>query len=217
MTTGVPHDDLFRSEEALRRGPSVLIADTEDPGRAAAIRRGLKTAWGQPMDGFGNSWWSGLREFERAYYEATTRRSFEEAELAYRRGYEVALHRNYQGRSYDEVAQELRERHGDPVLAEDFRRGYERGQVTQGSRSWWISSAASHLEICAHDVGDSSGFCRPIGIFLSLRFLSGTVTAFRRSSEDHRLALARPLPFSRATGTGGEGARSAAGKESGRP
>lgn len=142
MTTGVPHDDLFLYEEALRRGHSVLIATTEDREKAAAVRREFKAAGAQPLDAFGTSWWRGVRELERAYYEATTGKSFEEAEPAYRRGYEVALHRNYRGRSYGGVAQELHERHGDAVRAEDFRRGYERGQVTHASRSWWITSPA---------------------------------------------------------------------------
>lgn len=142
MTRGVPHDDLLLQKKALRRGHSVLIATTEDREQAAAIRREFKAAGPQPLDAFGTSWRRGTRELERAYYEATTGKSFEEAEQAYRRGYEVALHQNYRGRSYGEVAQELHERHGDAVRAEDFRRGYERGQVTHASRTWCISGPA---------------------------------------------------------------------------
>ncbi len=113
-----------------------------DRGRATTIRRELKAAGAEPLDAFGADWWMGLREVEKAHYEGTTGESFGEAEPAYRRGYGVALHRHYRGRSYDEVARELHTRHGGESRAEDFRRGYERGHAHYASRSWMVTTPA---------------------------------------------------------------------------
>lgn len=139
-TRGVPRDDLYLYEEALRQGRSILIATADAPTEAAAIRRELKAAGAEPLDALGTDWWKGLREVEKAHYEASTGKRFGEAERAYRYGYEAALHRRYRGRPYDEVAQELQKRDGDDSRGDDFRRGYERGHAYFASRSWMVTS-----------------------------------------------------------------------------
>ncbi len=141
-TRGIPRDDLFLFEEALRRGRSILVATTEAPTQAATIRRELKAAGAEPVDAFGADWWKGLREVEQAHYEAVTGRAFAEAEPAYRRGYDLALHRAYRGRPYEAVAKGLEARQGDRSRMEDFRRGYERGQAYVASRAWMVTSPA---------------------------------------------------------------------------
>lgn len=141
-TRGIPRDDLFLFEEALHRGRSVLVATTEAPTQSATIRRELKAGGAEPVDAFGTDWWNGLREGEQAHYEGVTRRAFAEAEPAYRRGYELALHRTYRGRPYEAAAQEIEARLVDRSRAEDFRRGYERGQAYFASRSWMPTAPA---------------------------------------------------------------------------
>lgn len=141
-TRGIPRDDLYLYEEALRRGRSILLAIADAPTEAATIRRELKAAGAEPLDAFGTDWWMGLREVEKAHYEGSTGKPFGEAEPTYRHGYEVALHRRYRGRAYDEVAQELQMRHGDESRGNDFRRGYERGHAYYASRSWMVTTPA---------------------------------------------------------------------------
>lgn len=142
-TRGVPRDDLFLYEEALRRGRSILIATADAPTQAATIRRELRAAGAEPVDAFRTDWWQGLREVERAHYEAGTGRPFADAEPVYRRGYEVALHRAYRGRPYEAVAQEVEARHhGAETRADDFRRGYERGQAYVASPAWMVTGPA---------------------------------------------------------------------------
>lgn len=141
-TRGVPRGDLFLYEEALRRGRSILIATADAPTQAATIRRELKAGGADPVDAFGTDWWQGLREVEQAHYEAGTGRAFADAEPAYRRGYELALHRAYRGRPYEAVAQELEGRQEDRSRADDLRRGYERGQAYFASRSWMPTTPA---------------------------------------------------------------------------
>lgn len=108
LTQGVPRDDLFLYEDALRRGHSVVVALTEDEAVAERAREALKAAGGIDVDDARDAWWRGLREEDRGVYTA-------EEEMAYRRGFEAAL------------THDAREpgRQTDPA----FRRGWERGRA----------------------------------------------------------------------------------------
>ena len=67
-----------------------------------------------------------LHCLQRAHYERAGG-DFAAKEDAYRRGYIAALHPELRGMSLDAARAGLRDRFGDEIEEEAFRRGYERG------------------------------------------------------------------------------------------
>lgn len=130
---GLPHDELFVYEDALRKGRSVVIALTDDDTQAEAARNVLAQSGAESIDAARDSWWVGLRDAEEEEYTGQGG-DFKQDEPVYRRGFEAAQHPHLRDKTYDEVAERLRERYSDAYETESFRRGYERGQNYQ--RSW---------------------------------------------------------------------------------
>ncbi|MDX6272490.1 MAG: hypothetical protein QOD28_3713 [Acidobacteriota bacterium] len=124
---GLPHDELFVYEDALRQGRTVVIAQVENDEQAKGARNALDAAGAESVDAARESWWVGLRDVEDEDYTGQGR-DFKTDEPIYRRGFEAALHPNLRGASYAESASRLRERYSDAYEHEAFRRGYERGQ-----------------------------------------------------------------------------------------
>jgi hypothetical protein len=127
IAKGLPHDELFVYEDALRQGRSVVIVMSEDADEAERVRGVLAGAGAESLDAARESWWVGLRDAEEEEYTGQGG-DFKAAEPLYRRGFEAALHPQARGRSYDEDAARLRECFGEDCEAEPFRRGYERGR-----------------------------------------------------------------------------------------
>jgi hypothetical protein len=130
---GLPHDELYVYEDALRKGRSVIIV-TADDGAQIETARGVLAA--QPgvesIDAAREDWWVGLRDAEEAEYTGQGR-DFKTDEAIYRRGFEASQHPHLRGKSYEEAVERLRERYSDAYEAEPFRHGYERGQNYQRS------------------------------------------------------------------------------------
>jgi hypothetical protein len=124
---GLPHDELFIYEDALRQGRTVVIAGVEDDEQGKAARNALDAAGAESVDAARESWWVGLRAAEDEDYTGQGR-DFKSDEPVYRRGFEAALHPQSRGASYAESAERLRARYSDAYEHEAFRRGYERGQ-----------------------------------------------------------------------------------------
>ncbi|HZH29273.1 MAG TPA: hypothetical protein VEY11_00650 [Pyrinomonadaceae bacterium] len=127
---GLPHDELFIYEDALRQGRTVIIAQLENDGQVYDVRAALDAAGAESVDAARESWWVGLRDAEDEDYTGQGR-DFKNDESIYRRGFEAALHPQLRGASYEESAERLRERHGEAYEQDAFRRGYERGQHYQ--------------------------------------------------------------------------------------
>jgi hypothetical protein len=108
LSQGVPRDDVFIYEDALRRGRSVVVALTEDDAVAERARETFAAGGGIDIGAARDEWWAGLREEERGVYTA-------EEESAYRRGFEAAL------------TSDAREPARDAGAA--YRRGWERGRL----------------------------------------------------------------------------------------
>jgi len=123
---GLPHDELFVYEDALRQGRTVIIAQVEDE-QAEATRGALDAAGAESVDAARESWWIGLRDAEDEDYTGQGR-DFKTDEPLYRRGFEAALHPQLRGASYEDSAERLREKYSDAYEHDAFRRGYERGQ-----------------------------------------------------------------------------------------
>ena len=127
MVTGLPRDELFVYEDALRRGRSVVVALIDDEALAAAARRALIAAGAETVDAAAEQWWVGLRSAEQERY-ADGPGAFARDEPLYRRGFEAALDVESRGRTWESVRDRLRARHGADAEAPAFRRGWERGQ-----------------------------------------------------------------------------------------
>ena len=122
---GLPHEDVYLYEDALRHGRSIVIV--HDEGDEAAKARALFNRSGAlDVDRLRESWWSELRDNERSDY-ASTGRDFDRDELSYRKGFEAALHPHRRGKSYSDAEVNLREAYGDDEVNDAFRCGYERG------------------------------------------------------------------------------------------
>lgn len=127
IATGLPHDELFIYEDALRSGHTVLIVTAEDDERADAVRGVLAQSGAESIDAARESWWVGLRDAEEEEYTEQGG-DFLTDEQTYRHGFEAALHPKARGLSYDDDAARLRECYGGACEEGAFRRGYERGQ-----------------------------------------------------------------------------------------
>jgi len=123
---GLPHDEIYLYEDALRQGRSVVVAFVDDEGAIYSIRSILATSGAEGIDEARENWWIGLRDAEEAAYEAGGR-AFQTDEASYRRGFEEALKR----RGKDSEAPN--EFIASPVGADNeaFRCGYERGLTHQ--------------------------------------------------------------------------------------
>ncbi|HEY6232522.1 MAG TPA: hypothetical protein VIW64_14765 [Pyrinomonadaceae bacterium] len=118
LESGLPHDELYLYEDALRKGRSVVVAFVDNEGAIYSARGAMAGAGAESIDEARENWWIGIRDAEEAEYHATGR-SFQTDEASYRRGFEAAMSR--------------RKDSGAAVETDDdaFKRGYERGQSYQ--------------------------------------------------------------------------------------
>jgi hypothetical protein len=118
--SGIPRDEVYVYEDALRRGRTVVVAEAEDDLHAQAARNGLVEAGAESIDAARDKWWIGLRSSEQESYTG----DFEADESDYRKGFEAAQSPFVRGKSFDEARDYLRGRY---ELNAAFRKGYERG------------------------------------------------------------------------------------------
>lgn len=124
QTTGLPADELFVYEDALRKGRSVVVTMADDEKRRERAQDILLRAGAESLDAAREDWWLGLRSAEEATYEAEGR-DFGGDETTYRKGFEAAL--QVRGRSWADAQEFLRENYADSYKSEAFRNGFERG------------------------------------------------------------------------------------------
>lgn len=127
VAPGLPHDELYVYEDALRKGRSVVIALADDAEGAESARNVLAQAGAESIDAAREDWWVGLRDVEEEQYTGQGK-DFTTDEPLYRRGFESALHTSARGKSYDECTPFLRERYGDDCACDAFKCGFDRGQ-----------------------------------------------------------------------------------------
>lgn len=127
LTAGLPHDELYVYEDALRKGHSVVIAVAADDAQGEAAQNVLAQAGSESIDAARESWWVGTRDAEREEYTGQGR-DFDADEELYRRGFEAALHPQARGKRYQERDEFLRKHYGEDCAGEAFKCGYDRGQ-----------------------------------------------------------------------------------------
>jgi hypothetical protein len=127
-TDGLPDDELFVYEDALRQGHSVVIALVGDEEQAEAIRGAFEETGAESIDRAREMWWVGLRDAEKATYEKGGG-NFDEDERYFRCGFEAAQHFVSRGKSYEACRARLGNLYPGAHEREPFRRGYERGRA----------------------------------------------------------------------------------------
>src|SRR5258708_17981512 len=124
---GLPRDELYVYEDALRRGRSVVVAFADDEQMAENARAELARAGAESVDAAREEWGIGLRDAEQEHY-TNQGGDFNLEEAKYRLGFEAALHPKRRGKAVNEVAETLSERYGADSATPAFRQGYDRGQ-----------------------------------------------------------------------------------------
>src|SRR2546422_6731980 len=82
-TEGLPEDELFVYEDAVRRGRSVLIAFADDEAHAASVRRLMEEECAETVDAARERWWIGLRRYPDSDLEEPFRRGYESGRAYY--------------------------------------------------------------------------------------------------------------------------------------
>lgn len=124
---GIPGDELFVYEDALRQGRSVLIAQAEDDAQAATVRKILESAEAETIDKARHMWWIGVRDVEKEKYNGAGG-NFDHDEADFRDGFEAALHVQRRGKSYDDARDQLEWLYPKSIDHPAFRAGFERGR-----------------------------------------------------------------------------------------
>ena len=131
---GLPEDEIFVYEDALRKGRSVVIALADDDAMAKRLRDTLKADGAEEIDAAREQWWIGLRSAEREHYEAAGNGSPDD-EKFFRMGFEAALHSRMRCMEFDQVSaemanrvEELERQYPNANVEGPFTRGYQRGR-----------------------------------------------------------------------------------------
>lgn len=128
MEQGLPIDEVFIYEDALRQGRSVVVVTYDNDEHKKIAHEAFARAGAESIDEARKRWWLGLRDVEREYY-AEQGLDFTKDEENYRRGFEAAQHPQARGKSFEESSAFLASRHPEIYKQESFRRGFDRGQV----------------------------------------------------------------------------------------
>jgi hypothetical protein len=123
LSTGLPKDEIFFYEDALRQCRTLVVAQAESRDTAETARSIMEQNGAESVDAARDKWWIGMREGEAADYGD----GFAAQEKIYRAGFEAAVG-ECRGRSFAVAEQDLRRRYPDLCGDEAFRRGYERGR-----------------------------------------------------------------------------------------
>ncbi|HSS99204.1 MAG TPA: hypothetical protein VLK33_19350 [Terriglobales bacterium] len=134
MSRGLPEDEIFVYEDALRKGRSVVIALSDSEGTTNLLRDILKAEGAETIDAARDQWWIGLRSAEENHY-ATTGKNFTDDEKFYRLGFEAALHARTRCMEFDQVSAEMsaslediQRQYPDAKVEDPYTRGYQRGR-----------------------------------------------------------------------------------------
>ena len=131
---GLPEDEIYVYEDALRGGRSVVVALAENADSASHLREVMKQEGAESVDAAREQWWIGLRSAEESHYSKSGN-NFADDEKFYRLGFQAALHAKTRCMEFDQVSGEMnaaleevqRENPGVDV-EEAFTRGYQRGR-----------------------------------------------------------------------------------------
>jgi hypothetical protein len=134
-TYGLPEDEIFVYEDALRKGRCVVVAMAPDAEKAARLRNLFQTEQAEEVDAARQQWWIGLRSAEQEHYTSSGDNFSEQEEKFYRLGFEDALHAKSRCKEFDQVSaemttrlEELQQEYPGAKIEEPYTRGYQRGR-----------------------------------------------------------------------------------------
>ena len=148
LEQGLPIDEVYIYEDALRQGRAVLVAEVDDLVHGDLIRSVLIEDGAESIDAAREQWWTGLRSAEQAEYDAGGF-EVEADEAEFRRGFEVAQLPGVRGKRYEEALAYLADRYPEVYDATAFRRGYERGYRY---REEAMKDAQQHQRVIQHQL-----------------------------------------------------------------
>lgn len=131
---GLPADEIFFYEDAVRQGRTVIIVMANGATEGRRAQEILAGAGAESLDAARRAWWIGLSDAESEHYRSLGY-NFERDHDTYRVGFEAALRRQSRGKSYAEAAAELKSAFPDVWEDEAFRAGYARGREYLEQRS----------------------------------------------------------------------------------
>lgn len=129
---GLPHDELYLYEDALRHGKGVVFVFIDSGDEQRRAREILEAAGAESLDAARHAWWVGIRDAERAHYSGAGG-DFDAHEPVYRRGYVAALHPRRAGIAYEDALPEIRSQAGEDADHEAFRAGYRRAHAASAA------------------------------------------------------------------------------------
>jgi hypothetical protein len=131
---GLPEDEIFVYEDALRQGRSVVVALAEHEESASRLRELMKKEGAESVDAAREQWWIGLRSAEESHYSKSGK-NFANDERFYRLGFQAALHAKTRCMEFDQVSgamnaalEDVQRQHPGVDVEEAFTRGYQRGR-----------------------------------------------------------------------------------------
>jgi len=125
-TVGVPADEVFFYEDALRQGRSLVIVMPKNAAEAEKARKALALAEAESLDAAREAWWIGLRDAEEEHYRALGE-NFAKDQDTYREGFIAGLRPECRGKTLAEAEECLRNVYPDLWDTKPFRAGFERG------------------------------------------------------------------------------------------
>jgi hypothetical protein len=125
LSNGLPKDELFVYEDALRRRCSLVMAMAESDEAAERARAIFERDGAESIDAAREKWWIGLRDGEAESYGGE---DFAAQEGVYRAGFEAALLPSMRDKSWADAENQLRAYCPDGWNSDPFRRGFERGR-----------------------------------------------------------------------------------------
>jgi outer membrane lipoprotein SlyB len=128
LTEGLPVDELFLYEDALRKGRSVVIVFASNQKQASATRHLMSAQGAETIDSARQSWWLGIRDDERASFSVPDG-TMVSGEREFRQGFEAALKAKFRGKTYEEAQEGLKKEMPDSFSGDLFKRGYDRGRA----------------------------------------------------------------------------------------
>jgi hypothetical protein len=134
LSEGLPHDEIYVYEDALRKGRSVVVTLAENEESASVLRDLLRANGAETIDDARHQWWIGLRDVEEDHYSKSGR-NFAGDEKFYRMGFEAALHAKSRCLEFDQSSgemnaalEDLQQQYPGVDLEEAFTTGYQRGR-----------------------------------------------------------------------------------------
>lgn len=126
---GIPVDELYFYEDALRKGHTVIVVMVDGENEEELVRGIFDEEGAESIDQARQSWWIGLRDADEVEFAEAREPASAELQMAYRAGFEAAHAPPTRGREYEEACDYLRAAYPQTYASAAFRQGFEHGRA----------------------------------------------------------------------------------------